>query len=501
MDKLFIETVTFGMGHSLIMGHKPENITMDQIYRKMEEDEHDIESFGLFERATPNYTTYYPDVTAEDLAPQDAEFIEPIFRMLSNVTVYAGWNPIYFPADVLKSSMYLLLGSTVNIDHEMAVGNAIGSVKSVEWQNSYTASGVKVPAGINAVLKIDGKANPRIARGIMMDPPSIHANSVTVKFGWKKSHPKLSDEDFFQKIGTFDDKGKLIQKIAEKIEAYHETSLVSHGADPFAQKVDANGKIVKPIYAGSRYNLADQTIDKDSISNNYIYVDFKQFKDYDPESGVITITSTGTNIPNQNTENMEAFLRFLETLHNLEVDSLTEENYQEKLKDIETGHATALSEATEEPEPVVILELEGVEAIEGEITSLREKLAAVPEDVSEKIELAETGKVVVSELRAETERLYKLTAEEGKPDAAILAVIAGSDYKTLKALHKQYEEAAGEAFKMTCDDCGSENVTRASAQPGAEGEDEKKPLSNEEIMDKHTGVHESKLSPYIKSQE
>ncbi len=476
-DKIFVETVTFGAGHSLILGHKPEKVTFEQIYNRMEHNE-EIEQFGLFEKATPNYSTYYPDVTTEDLTPKDNEFVEPVFRMLSNVTVHAGWNPIYFPSDVLKASMYKLIGQSINIDHEMAVGNAIGSIKSVEWQNAYTAKGVKVPAGINAVLKIDGKSNPRIARGIMMEPPSIHSNSVTVNFAWKKSHPKLSDDEFFSKVGSFDEKGKLIQKIATEIKGYHETSLVSHGADPFAQKVDDNGKITNPTYAASRYNLSDQTIDNKNINSNYVYVDLKSLSDYDPESEVIS------SITYTNTENME-FLRFLETLHGLEAESLTEENWEAKLTEINTAHVDALAAATEEPVPLVICELTGEDAIEAEITSLREKLAAVPEDIQEQMSLANTGKIVIEDLREDTKRLYGLAVEDGKTDVAILAVIEGSDYKTLKALHKQYEDVVENEFSHTCDDCGSTNVTRASAKPAVEEENNKK-KTDAEVMAKFT---------------
>lgn len=503
MDKIFFDTVILVGGHSLIMPHKPESIQMSQVNTKLEDAPQDIHQFGLFDRATPNYTTYYPDVTQEDLNPEDSEFIEPIFRMLSNVTVHAQFNPIYFPADVLKKSMYKLIGQTINIDHEMAVGNAIGSIKSVEWQNSYTANGVKIPSGINAVLKIDGKSNPRIARGIMMDPPSIHANSVTVNFAWKKSHPKMDDQEFFGKLGSFDDKGKLVQRIATEIRAYHETSLVSHGADPFAQKIGDNGKIVNPSYAGSRYPLSGDP-EKDTESNHLVW-DWKDLTKSDGEDIVIN-TSTGTTIPEdnnninneQNSENMEALLRFLETFFGLEAESLTEENYQETLGEIDFAALKAAAE--KKPEPVTVLDLEGVEAIENEITTLRTFKEGVPEDLAEQIVLAETGKAAIEELRAETKRLYGLTVEEGKEDATILALIAGADYKTLQSLHKQYDKTTEGEFNFTCTDCGSHNVTRASATPGAGG-DEHVTKSSQEVIDSFTSVDQVKIPKTLRKPE
>ena len=76
--------IKLSSGHSIILGHKPTAISAKQLSDKLVSDNHDtiIESFGLWEVATPNYATYYPDVKPEDLNPTDAEFINPVFRML-----------------------------------------------------------------------------------------------------------------------------------------------------------------------------------------------------------------------------------------------------------------------------------------------------------------------------------------------------------------------------------------------------------------------------------
>ncbi len=491
-EKIFTESVILNSAHSMIMSHKPEGIALEQINNKLQTEPQEVSNLGLFDRATPNYTTFYPDVTEDDLNPKDSEFIEPVFRMLSNVTVHARWNPIYFPSDVLKKAMYKMVGQTVNIDHEMAIGNAIGTVKSVEWQNAYTANGVKVPAGFNAVLKIDGKSNPRIARGIMMDPPSIHANSVTVNFSWQKSHPKMDDQEFFSKLGTFDEKGKLVQKVATEIEAFHETSLVSHGADPFAQKVDDKGKIVKPNYAADRYPLSENVL-------NYANWDWKDLQAGDFDE---VILNTGTGVPAsykltyyKNSENMEELLTFLDKLFGFEEGTLTEENYQEKLGEIDFAALKAKAEKADAP--VKVLDLEGEEAIENELTELREFKEKVPENLETQIALAEVGQTAIDTLRVETKRLYGLTAGD-EQDAQILALIEGADYKTLNSLHKQYNDSAEEKFEMRCNDCNSTNVTRASANPAEEGDD-KKIKSNAEVLSKFTGLSAGKVYPWMVS--
>lgn len=494
MDKIFKDTILLIAGHAIILGHKPDNLKASDINKLIEEHPQDIEQFGLFDSASPNYTTYYPDVTAEDLNPIDSEFINPIFRMLSNVTVHAKFNPIYFPVAVLKSGMKLLIGQTINIDHEWAVGNAIGSIASVEWQDAYKDGAITVPAGINAVMKIDGKSNPRIARGIMMDPPSIHSNSVTVTFEWVKSHPEISDEEFWSKIGSYDKKGNLIQRVVSKILVFHETSLVGHGADPFAQRVK-DGKIVNPKYAKARYPLH---ADLKEEAENYAVWDWKHYSGKDIISNNTTILEEFNNEVNnkQNLENME-FLKLVESIFGFEADSLTKENCEAKLKEIKTQFDQFKVSSEKTPEIPKIGEFEGIEAITSEITRLQGIEKELPEDLSIQLALAKDGKILIDQLRAETERLYKLTIKDEKTaDANLLAVIAGADYKTLESLHKQYDGLAEDEFELTCNKCQSHDITRASAQAGEEGEGGTESVikSNEEVINKFTTPQPAKMT-------
>ena len=205
---------------------------------------------------------------------EDEEFIEPMFRLLSETIVSKNWNPTDFGQNgVLKASMKMLLGQTVNCDHETNIGNAIGAVSQVMWQESYKDGSFTIPAGINGILKIDGKANPRIARGILMEPPSIHSNSVTVQFKWDKSHPQMEDNEFYQKLGTYDSKGVMVRRIVTEIVRYLETSLVSHGADSFAQKIGSDGKIINPTFAKRTWASYEEY--RDDKSKQYFFTDYK----------------------------------------------------------------------------------------------------------------------------------------------------------------------------------------------------------------------------------
>lgn len=99
-----------------------------------------------------DYNTYYPNLDKSELTPKDEEFIEPMFRLLSETIVSKNWNPTDFGQNgVLKASMKLLLGQTVNCDHETNIGNAIGAVSQVMWQESYKDGSFTIPAGINGI--------------------------------------------------------------------------------------------------------------------------------------------------------------------------------------------------------------------------------------------------------------------------------------------------------------------------------------------------------------
>ena len=278
-----MESMIIGSGHTIMAGFLPKGVEprtfSENFYKWNHVSQESVEKLGLF-GSDIDYNTYYPGLTKEDLTPNSDEFIEPVFRLLSSTIVSKNWNPTDFgQPGVLKASMKLLLGQTVNCDHSTDIGNAIGSVSQVMWQEAYKNGNFVIPAGINGVLKIDGKANPRIARGILMDPPSIHSNSVTVQFKWDKSHPGMDDRDFWDKLGTYDEKGNMIRKVVTEVVRYLETSLVSHGADSFAQKIGEDGKIINPEFAKRTWTSFAEY--QEDTKKAYYFTDFKDdFKSF-----------------------------------------------------------------------------------------------------------------------------------------------------------------------------------------------------------------------------
>lgn len=452
----FVDTMILSGGHSVMANHLPVSIPLQSFSENyFKATKVDTEKYGLF-GANTDYNTYYPDVTKEDLNPKDSEFIEPVFRLLSNCIVAKDYNPTEFPEEVLKASMNLLVGQTVNCDHETEIGNAIGSIKSVSWQDSYKAdNGVVIPGGINGVLKIDAKANPRIARGILMDPPSIHSNSVTVMFEWAKSHD-MSDTEFREKFNTRLEDGSLVHRVAKKIIAYRETSLVSHGADPFAQII-ANGKINNPDYAGARYySYADvQPMDLDTLKTKISYYDFKGTNQISTMYNTSKFNNEGNQNPPKN-NNMNEVEKFLEQLFGQDMLSLAEgstptvELALSQIKDI-ISENQSLSEAKTKAE--------------GEVTSLKEEVDSLKETIKSNEKMVSLGEAHLKDVREATIASYKKTVDEDKADANILSLLEAdtTNVETLLSLKATYDAQVEEKFPLHCADCGSKNVNRASS--------------------------------------
>ena len=458
---MFEDVITLGQGHSIMAGHIPNKISGKGFSEKFFESSKAIEtleSFGLF-GSDLNYNTYYPDVKPEDLVPTDEEFIEPIYRMLSAGIVARNWSPVDFSKNgVLKSSMNLLIGQTVNCDHETNIGNAIGSVKEVYWQEAYSTNrdgrSITVPAGINAKLKIDAKANPRIARGILMDPPSIHSNSVTIRFMWEKSHPKLSDADFWDQFGRIGSDGRLICKVASNIIGYYETSLVSHGADPFAQKVDENGKIVNPVHAANQANSYSDRVGR----NWYFFTDFKDITKAEVLHNTMVFNNAINNGPrdqnNKTQENMDELKEFLQSLFGENLLSLGENKEATKELALSAIKELIASEKTTK---------ESLSAITTERDNLKTELQGLKDQIEKDKPMVTIGTQHLSDVREKVTSDYKKLMGEDKIDESMITLLSNADLTTLTSLGKTYTSQLEDKFPMKCSDCGSHNVSRASS--------------------------------------
>lgn len=457
----FEDTITLLSGSNLIMGHCPKKLKMRQIARKISEQptsKRDFIKNGLFDANTANYNTYYPDVSEKDLAPKEKDFINPIFRALSKVVVHRDWNPVDFGQDnILKNSRALLYGQTVNVDHEIAVGNAIGAVSAVFWQEEYkTSGGIIVPGGINSRLKIDGKSHPRIARAVMMDPPAIHSTSVTVRFMWTKSHPDMSDESFFKQLGGFDKDGKLIRRIATEVRQYPEISLVSHGADPFAQRVGKNGEINNPQYAATEMNSAKAA--KQRKAQKYFAFDYKTDLIYNSKKSTIPKKSnTKSQTGMKSKTSLQSPVIVLLALHlglTLDAKDPNSKDNRQKISQALKAMKKKSGMVKELKNQLAERDSEVAKATK-QISNLKKKMGKV--ELLEKFKTRTVGKV-----RKETIRNYTLSVQ-GNTDEKIMKMLNSTDLKTLEGLNATYTVELEKKFPAACGDCGGNNISRSSA--------------------------------------
>jgi len=156
------------------------------------------------------------------------EFLHARFRALSKIYI-EDYYMDFSKGDVLEKSTPLLKDQTVYTDHKVSVHNWAGVVENSLWD------GESDPPGIDADIKIDIATNPKIARGLSIQPPAIHSASVTAFFLWSKSHPDMDDNEFFYNLGK-DKKGEIVRIIIDEIIQYGEFSLVWQGADPNAKR-------------------------------------------------------------------------------------------------------------------------------------------------------------------------------------------------------------------------------------------------------------------------
>ncbi|HUF02799.1 MAG TPA: hypothetical protein VMM38_01345 [Aridibacter sp.] len=186
----------------------------------------------------------------DEILPKEEDYIRVRFRALSQDLLPGYWIDLTLPG-VLEAGVEKLRGQTVYANHEFwDVEGWLGSVSKAEWDSEGRASG-GVP-GINAEYKIDALMNPRIARGLLMDPPAIHSTSLTFLFHFDFSHPRLVEEGkFWVNLGE-EIEGEIVRLIVTEIREIWEASLVFQGADRRAKQIgnERDGEDFENLSAG-----------------------------------------------------------------------------------------------------------------------------------------------------------------------------------------------------------------------------------------------------------
>lgn len=467
------DVLVLGAGHSLMLPHfnyTPQNIA--ELGLPAVGIEKSLEKFGLFESASPNFNTYHPGVKPEDLVVTEGDIVKPVFRLLSAGLIRRPYDAVDFSDEkVLKASMPKMLGQTVYPNHEMLVGNEIGSVGEVFWQESYRKDNIKVPAGINGIFHIDAKSHPKIARGLSLDPPTIHSNSVTVAFNWEPSHKFDTNEAFFNKLGTIAEDGKLVRRVVTEITAYYETSLVPHGADRFAKIMGKDGKIQNPKLT-DRGKFSFNPEEEAKQGPRYYFIDFKDLESFSEEPS--TLSEPIIN-PEDKSTNMKEVILLVSQLFAVQ---LAEDTTEETLTQVLRTEVDKLSAKVKDAETLTTQ----LQDAQSKLTKAEQDLAAL----QQKAPMIALGETTLTETRNEVKRLYGLLKDEKSQDVAILTAIENGDLAYLNAVKKDYAAQVDKKYPMSCKSCNSTDISRASAAVGEEGGKNEVDTfqTNREVVDK-----------------
>jgi len=433
----------------------------------------DAESFGWFGQS--NNANVYQDIKAKDLIPKPEDFVKVPFRLISATVVGANsWKVTDFSnEEVLKASMSKLVGKPVYPNHDSDdVFNYVGIIESVRWSEARIQDGQMIPAGIDGVIMIDGKTSPKIARGVLMG--AITSNSVTVGFDWEPSHYFESASEFYNKIGTIHTDGKMVRRIVTSISDYYETSLVWLGADPFAKKIDKDGKLIN-IDTSNVYTPF-------SKEDNEVkgYEADKSYKiSFASDNNLLSLlhkSTLSTNTGNNNVD-MKDFLKLLKTIGIEEAQVRLSLGIAEGVE-ITTDHIKSFMTVKPAEQvvttviPATLLSNESaVKALGGAITEASDfsKVSVLTIDefnaLNSKIVALEKeaaiGKEHITAKRTEIKRLYSVTV--GQPDESVLKLIDNAETDALDGLLKQYTKGATQKFEGTCKKCGSNEFTFQSS--------------------------------------
>ena len=445
------DTVRLVLAHAIMLGHKVEG--------EYEHQPSDITSMGFFDSSAPNYMAFDPSVDKDSFTPKDEDFIYPTFRLLSETIVHKGWNPIDFSAKgVLKKSMAMMQNQVIYPDHEKLVANGMGVVNNVKWQSAYKLDGKEIPAGMVGELKIDGKANPRIARLMLMNPPGIHSVSATVQFAWEKSH-NLPDDEFYSKLGSFDEKGQMYRRVVTDITEFSELSLVPHGADPYAKMI-ADGKMVNPNILNKSLSADDPMV--------FDYTDI-------PEHKLNSISLSLKSNKSMKFTLSDAMKGLTEKLgitlpEDVNLEELTTEQFTEHV----LGAIPEASTDPELPENLAAIQArfpnmtaDGIATLEA--NQVTEDQTAILNQVAELggagtlTEAIQNATAQLTTLRDETLSNYNLSVGVDNSAEAIVGMINKSSVTVLQALNAGYKTSLEAGTPLHCTECGSENVSRETS--------------------------------------
>jgi hypothetical protein len=381
----------------------------------------------------------------------------------------------------LRRALKKFVGKSAFTEHWQYSGNCIGVIESASWSEAKIFEGKKVPAGVDIVYLINAKLNEYLASNLLMTPPGIYSNSVTVEFEWEPSHDDFADEDCFMRcIGQFHADGRMVARKVTNLIDIHESSILWLGADPFAKMLDKDGNPINPEY-GAAFDQV-QGYAKEMYNSHKQYCASYSYK----KEGIV-LKSEIENKPVME----KALLEFARKILGLAADAELTQAHIDKLsalKFIEADEHTrmtgSLTKVTELEKEVGELKSKGAdtqlkkqnEDLTVEVAGLKKEKSDLELKVTQLDAFAKIGKANLEAKRAETVRLYKLSLGENQSeDAAMLETFSKADDKQLNAFLTMFTKGVAEKFEATCATCGVTEVSFRStfADPENKGQGKK----------------------------
>jgi hypothetical protein len=347
------------------------------------------------------------------LQPKDSDYVMIPVRALSATEVQSRmFNFGHLGGGPLRNSISEFNNLIILKDHDMSVDNWIGTTEQAYWDQS-----ADIPPGVNVMMKVDTKADPKTARGLISG--ALNSVSVTVSFDYEPSHPDMNEMDFVMNLGQEVD-GKTVQALITGIKRVYELSTVWSGADVYA-KTSNGGPPPKPL--SQSLHLALPTENKEKA------VDLKK----------------------------------VAALLSLQLAEPTEE-------DVNVGITALVAKASTTKTELDTLKTE-LEAKKTEVAELNTKVGTFQVEITtlktgqaELAKEAEVGKAFLKTQREEAVRLYTLV-ENKDVSPAMVEMLKNSTLEIAQSFVVSYSKRAEQIAPLKCSVCqnATSDVSRRSS--------------------------------------
>lgn len=350
----------------------------------------------------------------EFLNPKPEDYIRIPMRALSATAVQGDTiNFGHNGGKALRDAVPLFDGLIILKDHDQTVDKWLGRTENPYWDDSIP----NTPPGVNFMLVVDSKADPKVARGLLSG--MLESGSVTIQFDYDQSHPEMKVFDFLMALGSTV-KGKTVQALVTSVTRCFEYSIVWQGADTTAKAIRPDGSISK---AG-----LDQSTEETSMKKLAALVNLADTATEDEVATAIAVA----------------------------LASLTA---AETAKTAADQQFTQLQATVTQKETELAAKLTEIAALTINVTALTNEKSVLTAEITALKAGQEAFSAHLTSRRAEALRLYKLS-EGDKALAPMEAAIGSANLDTTESFISTFGTKAETLFPMECTKCHSTELSR-----------------------------------------